>query len=289
MVAAPLPQAPPRRVSYVIPPPSHPPPLLALPPFGVSRRGHTTPLFDFTGQTAEDSRRKYVHEQEAHPRHRLPVQALAIDLSTALSHDGVQDTTPDGILYTGGRDGLLCSWELGLPTKRRRKRYGSNMLDEDDDDDQEEDTALDTEDEDEMRDVLDGADLADLSKRPVAKASTRNRQSFDAKARTYSVSSSNGTSKPGRDGLVSGMPVEEQWEVDDEAVDRLSSPPVNKFRQCVQSHTDVSSPLSRVLLREALTDEEPPPSHSGSTTLFSATTTGLVSNPPEHLFVLQLC
>jgi hypothetical protein len=44
------------------------------------------------------------------------------------------------------------------------------------------------------------------------------------------------------------LPLEEQWEVDDEAVDRLSSPPVNKFRQCVQSHTDVSS-LHRLSIR----------------------------------------
>ncbi|GAA5947003.1 hypothetical protein JCM3765_002113 [Sporobolomyces pararoseus] len=240
MVAAPLPPAPPRRVSYVIPPPSHPPPLLALPPFGVPRRGHTTPLFDFTGQTAEASRHKYVHEQEAHPRHRLPVQALAIDLSTALSHDGVQDTTPDGILYTGGRDGLLCSWELGLPTKRRRRRYGTRSLEEEDEEDEEgeEDTALDTEDEDESRDVLDVADISDLSRRPVAKASTRNRESADQKSRTYSVSSSNGTSKPDYGGLNSTLPLEERWEVDDEAVNRLSSPPTTKFRQCVQSHTD---------------------------------------------------
>lgn len=239
MVAAPLPPPPPRRVSFVIPPPSSPPPLLALPPFGISRRGHTTPLFDFTGQTAERSRRKYVHEQEAHPRHRLAVQALAIDLSTSLSHDGVQDTTPDGILYTGGRDGLLCSWELGLPTKKRRKRYGSIAVEAEDEDED----ALDTDDEEESRDEIDSTDLDDLTKRPLAKASTRNRSSHPSnasKSRSYSVSSSNGTTKPEADDATNGLPLEEQWEVDDEAVNRLSSPPTTKFRQCVQSHTDVS-------------------------------------------------
>ncbi|GAA5905207.1 uncharacterized protein JCM6883_006320 [Sporobolomyces salmoneus] len=235
MVAAPLPPAPPRRVSFVIPPPSHPPPLLALPPFGIARRGHTTPLFDFTGQTVEDSKRKYAHDEEAHPRHRLPVQALALDLSTALSHDGVQDTSPDGILYTGGRDGLLCSWELGLPTKRRRRRYGMRSFDEDDDEDGEEAVRTESEDEDESRDLLDVPDISDLSRRPVAKASTRIEGSQDSKARSHSMSSSNGTSRPDEN---SGLALEERWEVDDEAVNRLSSPPTSKFRQCVQSHTD---------------------------------------------------
>ncbi|GAA5922447.1 uncharacterized protein JCM15063_003305 [Sporobolomyces koalae] len=244
MVAAPLPAPPPRRVSYVIPPPSHPPPLLSLPPFGIARRGHTTPLFEFTGQTAEGSRHKYVHEQEAHPRHRLPVQALALDMSTALSHDGVQDASPDGILYTGGRDGLLCSWELGLPTKRRRRRYGSKVLDDKDDDDEDDDdedeTALETDDDEEaMKDEIDAVDLADLTRRPLAKASTQKQGSrTGVKNRTYSAASSSGTTKPEGPGGNSTFPIEEQWEIDHEAADRLSAPPVNKFRQCVQSHTD---------------------------------------------------
>ncbi|GAA6061678.1 hypothetical protein JCM10212_005970 [Sporobolomyces blumeae] len=237
MVAAPLPPPPPRRVSYVIPPPSAPPPLLSLPPFGVSRRGHTTPLFGFIGQTAEDSRHKYVHEQEAHPRHRLAVQALALDFSTALNHDGVQDTTPDGILYTGGRDGLLCSWELDLPSKRRRRRYGSREPDDDD----EGENAIDTDDEgDGDVDGLEMDDLTDLTKRPLAAASTRKNSSHQSKsARAVSMSSSNGTTRaPGLTQEGGELPLEERWQVDEDALNRLAAAPKAKFRQCVQSHTD---------------------------------------------------
>ena len=134
---------------------------------------------------------------------------------------------------------MLCSWELGLPTKKRRKRYGSIAVEAEDEDED----ALDTDDEEESRDEIDSTDLDDLTKRPLAKASTRNRSSHPSnasKSRSYSVSSSNGTTKPEADDATNGLPLEEQWEVDDEAVNRLSSPPTTKFRQCVQSHTDVS-------------------------------------------------
>ncbi|GAA5958591.1 hypothetical protein JCM21900_003989 [Sporobolomyces salmonicolor] len=239
MVAAPLPPPPPRRVSYVIPPPSAPPPLLALPPFGIPRRGHTTPLFTFTGQLAEDSRHKYAHEQEAHPRHRLAVQALALDFSTALSHDGVRDTAPDGILYTGGRDGLLCSWELGLPSKRRRRRYGVMELEEGED-------AVDSGEDDEREDDVEPseqAELNDLGRRSTLKVSTRtsgSRTAGSSATRRASVSSTSTTKQESRpeEPAEAQLPVEEQWEVDNEAVKRLSSPPKARFRQCVQSHTD---------------------------------------------------
>ena len=32
--------------------------------------------------------------------------------------------SPEGILYTGGRDGMAISWDLGVPMKRRAQRYG---------------------------------------------------------------------------------------------------------------------------------------------------------------------
>ncbi|GJN91586.1 hypothetical protein Rhopal_004609-T1 [Rhodotorula paludigena] len=144
----------------------------------------TAPLYSHTGKNADDERHKYVHERESHPRHRLAVQAVALDMSTALSlgHDALdaQGATPGGILYTGGRDGLLCSWELNLPTKKRRRPYGRNRPEDD------EEVALDSDDDD------------------VA--------------------------------IVSDPP--DQWEIDDDAVRRLSSPPKARFRQCIQSHTD---------------------------------------------------
>lgn len=33
-------------------------------------------------------------------------------------------TCPEGILYTGGRDGQIIAWELGLKSRRRQHRYG---------------------------------------------------------------------------------------------------------------------------------------------------------------------
>lgn len=205
MVAAPLPLPSPRRVSYVLPLPSAPPPVLALPPLTVSRRGQSGPLYVDTGRQAEDGRHKYVHESESHPRHRLAVQALALDLSTSLEHGG----PPGGILYTGGRDGLLCSWELGLPTKRRKRAYGRASPEDGDDDDEDED-ALDSDDDD-------GALLV------------------QHKPRTMSASSA-ATTKQATPG--SHLPVQDRWEVDADAVLQQGAPPKAKFRQCIQSHTD---------------------------------------------------
>ena len=59
-----------------------------------------------------------------HPRHCLGVAAIALDTSTLLAGR----STPEGILYTGGRDGLVAGWELGMPmTKRRRGRWHETL------------------------------------------------------------------------------------------------------------------------------------------------------------------
>jgi WD repeat-containing protein 48 len=60
-------------------------------------------------------------EIESERLNREPMSRVRVCLVGVLVH-GVEtrDTRPGGILYTGGRDGLLCSWELGMPTKRRR-------------------------------------------------------------------------------------------------------------------------------------------------------------------------
>ncbi|CAE6451253.1 unnamed protein product [Rhizoctonia solani] len=139
---------PPRRISYVIPAPQEPPPQLALPPVGVPRNGQTSPLLipsdsQSTNDTYEPTRST---PRPSHPQHRLPVSALAIDKSTQL----VDRSSPEGILYTSGRDGLVAAWELGVPLKRRgprekdRKRHwealtGWDEVDDDSDDDDEED------------------------------------------------------------------------------------------------------------------------------------------------------
>jgi WD repeat-containing protein 48 len=105
-----------RRVSYIIPSPSESVPRLQLPPHGVSRLGATGPLLTpFAGQSGSSSK------GSNHPRHRLGVASLALDTSTQL----VARAAPEGILYSGGRDGLVMSWELGIPTKRRKVKQGT--------------------------------------------------------------------------------------------------------------------------------------------------------------------
>lgn len=46
--------------------------------------------------------------------------ALALDTSTTLSGR----PGPEGILYSGGRDGLLAAWEQGTSMRRRKHPYG---------------------------------------------------------------------------------------------------------------------------------------------------------------------
>lgn len=113
--------APPRRrVSYVIPPPTDNVPRLRLPPFGVVRNGSIRPLLVPSEIRLAESKSISEH---SHPRHRLGAMSLALDTTTRLEGRN----TPEGILYTGGRDGLVMSWDLGLPFRRRhdgRRRRG---------------------------------------------------------------------------------------------------------------------------------------------------------------------
>ena len=109
-----------RRVSYIIPSPSESIPRLQLPPHGISRVGATGPLLTpFAGQSGSESDSK----RSNHPRHRLGVASLTLDISTQLAGRAA----PEGILYSGGRDGLVMSWDLGLPTKRRKVKAGHLM------------------------------------------------------------------------------------------------------------------------------------------------------------------
>lgn len=118
-----------RRVSYVIPPSVDPVPRLQLPSFGASRLGSAGPLLiPADGDSPDDFHRS------RHPRHRLGITALALDSSTGLTGR----SAPEGILYSAGvffhfsnqicserstrcigRDGLVLSWDLQLPLKKR--------------------------------------------------------------------------------------------------------------------------------------------------------------------------
>jgi WD repeat-containing protein 48 len=103
-----------RRVSYVIPPPTDLVPQFQLPPFAVPRNGSTGPLL----LASQKSSQAILDEQPKgtrHPRHRLGVVSLALDTSTQLEGQ----SAPEGILYSGARDGLVCSWDLELPMKKR--------------------------------------------------------------------------------------------------------------------------------------------------------------------------
>lgn len=109
-----------------------------------SRRSSNTTGFAANGQYNGAGSRGYGSstQQQRHPEHTLGVSALAIDTSTVLeapssffasssssssisssassgSSSGKHHRRPAGILYSGGRDGLVASWELGLPFKRR--------------------------------------------------------------------------------------------------------------------------------------------------------------------------
>ncbi|RPD67758.1 WD40 repeat-like protein [Lentinus tigrinus ALCF2SS1-7] len=195
-----------RRVSYVIPPPADPPPRLQLPPHGIPRNGSVGPLLlpGLHTVTPPPATPRWAQ----HPRHRLGVSCLALDTSTQL----VGRASPEGILYTGGRDGLVISWDLGIPMKRRAQRYGVTgqslrrwevMTNWADDIIEEE-----AEEGDEYR--SDGDVLGEVT------GKTRRRIPQD-----------------------SAIPYEEQWETDMDAYHALKShPPQTHFRQAVQMHPD---------------------------------------------------
>ncbi|KAH9475511.1 UBP9-binding protein [Psilocybe cubensis] len=196
-----------RRVSYIIPSPSEPPPRLQLPPHGVSRLGATGPLLTLYNSDDEPGGKSTSHNV-SQPRHRLGVASLALDLSTQL----IGRNAPEGILYSGGRDGLVMSWDLGITMKKKfvdtanvgSKRgrweamtgWGDDSIDEEAEDGEE-------------RLVSDGDILGDVT------------TNADRRRRAASVSGE--------------LPHERQWETD-----ILSFKPgmPTQFRQCAQAHAD---------------------------------------------------
>ncbi|KAF8152379.1 hypothetical protein B0H34DRAFT_724941 [Crassisporium funariophilum] len=193
-----------RRVSYIIPSSSETVTRLQLPPHGVLRLGATGPLL--TPILHSES-----HEEPTtwskHPRHRLGVASLALDTSTQL----VGRNTPEGILYSGGRDGLVMSWDLGIPMMRREAKgdvtaksrweamtgWGEDAIDEE----------VDEADE---RPLSDGDVLGDVT--------------AELNRRRQRVAS-----------IAGEIPHEHEWETDLSAYE-AGSP--TQFRQCAQAHTD---------------------------------------------------
>ncbi|KAJ7504339.1 hypothetical protein B0H11DRAFT_1981747 [Mycena galericulata] len=187
-----------RRVSYIIPAPSDPVPRLDLPPDNADRIGLVRPLLVLSKhQPPPDPEQT---SRSRHPRHRLGVSALALDTSTHLAGR----SAPEGILYSGGRDGLLLSWDLALPMRRRtppdspaRRGKWEALTGWADDTIDEEGEEMDD------RPTSDGDVLGDVT----AGAARRRRPPNE-------------------------LPHEGQWEMDGEP----SKPSL--FRQCVQTHTD---------------------------------------------------
>ncbi|KDR71860.1 hypothetical protein GALMADRAFT_253641 [Galerina marginata CBS 339.88] len=197
-----------RRVSYIIPSPSETPPRLQLPPHGVSRLGATGPLLTL-GDDNDERRLEGVPEHQKQPRHRLGVASLALDTSTQLTGRG----GPEGILYSGGRDGLVMSWDLGIPMKKRKHSGNPNItvprgrweaLTGWDDD------FIEEENEDgDQRPASDGDILGEV------------KMNSDRRRRAAS--------------LAGEIPHERQWETDLSAFEPGTR---TQFRQCSQAHTD---------------------------------------------------
>ncbi|KAJ4483357.1 hypothetical protein J3R30DRAFT_1767713 [Lentinula aciculospora] len=185
-----------RRVSYVIPPPTEPVPRLQLPSFGASRLGSAGPLLMPNGSSPDE-----YPKWSRHPRHRLGVNALALDYSTQLAGR----SAPEGILYSGGRDGLVLSWDLQLPMKKRipmelERKYSWEAMTGWADD------GMDSEEEDfpitSSGDIL-GTVVGTVDRRKRA-------------------------TKPG-----SMLPYEHQWETN---IDAFRAGQPSSFRQCAQLH-----------------------------------------------------
>ena len=189
-----------RRVSYIIPAPVEDPPYLSLPPIDQNRRSHPQPFltpkdglangngdgFASNNPFASPDDLDHVRPASAkHPRHCLGLTSLALDTSTLLHNT----QSPGGILYSGGRDGLVCSWELNIPHKRRRGgRYeilpgrgsrtkwekvgdGAEFFEEDEDfeqDEEEEDDRGDSSDEEEGQGEVPYEDRWEVDKEALA-------------------------------------------------------------------------------------------------------------------------
>lgn len=245
MVPAPLPPQPPRRVSYVIPPPTNPPPLLSLPPIDSQRPRHPQPRFKIESNSSSNS--NYNNSLNDHPRHRLAVQAITLDLSTPISHDSKGEEgseSVDGLLYMGGRDGLLTSWELGLPAKRRKVKYGKERFQSEDEGGRNSRASSlfdyareEDESDDEIGEGLLSNSVEIMDDLGTSAFSSKNglasRRSKEYGRRTSTTSTTKLEEKPEE------LPTEESWQVDDERMKSMGGNVGSaKFRQCLQSHTD---------------------------------------------------
>lgn len=200
-----------RRLTYSLPPRDDSLPEFAIPSLQASfqRRGRSQPLLEqLSPSTPVPARSKLSSTQPGralHPRHTLPVTSLALDTSTCVQDKEAASSSqhvPRGILYTGGRDGLLAAWELELPLKKRRGHRPPIW------DGWHEDS---------------GDDVVDHHAQHAAQSQNHG---------TYSTVST----EVEKEVDTSELPLEQQWQIDPSKRDEALPSP--RFRQCVQSHTD---------------------------------------------------
>ncbi|KAK0566541.1 hypothetical protein OC844_000686 [Tilletia horrida] len=233
----------PRRVSYVLPTPGstasqptrRPLKVYALPPAleQGQHRQHSGPILNPAPHADPSSIQldDWVGA-ERHPKHSLAVTSLAIDSTTCIkngqhprSTSGHHESIPEGILYTAGRDGLICAWELGLPmraapTRPRKKRRRTTFFGRNEDDDDE-----DAEDEDDGHALSDRNDID---------------QAIDIELDRELSSSSKANGARDSPAALSDEvdDVDPTWEVDHARIAQTSGRRQTRFRQCLQSHTD---------------------------------------------------
>ena len=202
-----------RRISYTLPTASLGAlPTLSFPPVDTPRRAHAGPLY---GDSLPPRPASNANAQG----HRLAVQSLCLDLETSIS----PANEPAGILYSGGRDGVVCSWELGLKTRRRSKSTTNNERSP---------AGYDGDSDDDGSEIYDNFEPLEQSGRVVE---TRARNGSTSRGSTSRLSNALGTS------TTAAPPPIGRWEIDDARLKRTA--PKGKFRQCVQNHTDAINDL----------------------------------------------
>ena len=239
-----------RRVSYVLPAQTGPVPDLALPAAGLAtgagRLGDPRPLLlRRSDQQPLDPpslmlppRSPTAGPSRIQPQHCLAVSSLALDLSTIVVQadtDG-DSRRPRGILYSGGRDGLVCAHDLALPMRprsrrarggraeqrrrhsARRTRYGMS--------DDEDDSSMGEEDEDE-----DEKDSEDEAADMAVDAQIAQRASSSSPSLSGPLSPPPPRTRPDL-----RLPYEQRWEVDTATLG--PELPQSTFRQAAQPHTD---------------------------------------------------
>ncbi|KAF9522883.1 hypothetical protein CPB83DRAFT_776377 [Crepidotus variabilis] len=194
-----------KRISYIIPSAADDVPKLQLPPHGSTKLGVTGPLLTLANASPRNNQVEAAASTKQ-PRHRLGVASLALDSSTQL----IGRNAPEGILYSGGRDGLVMSWDLGITMNRVKPRQaGSNKKGRWENLTGWGDDVIDEETDDDERPISDGDVLGEVT--------------TNVKKRRRAAT------------LLGDIPFERQWETD---ISQFQPGTPSLFRLGAQVHTD---------------------------------------------------